>query len=119
MVVVIDPRDGFNGFRFNSGRGGGLYFGADITQKFLAKNGFELLVRSHECVDAGITVSHAGQVVTLFSAPNYCGVQQNLGAILRFPGGVVGEGMSGVEVLEKHPLQGEVIQYAAIKHRGH
>jgi serine/threonine-protein phosphatase 5 len=96
-----------------------LYFGADITQKFLAKNGFELLVRSHECVDAGIAASHSGQVITLFSAPNYCGVQNNLGAILRFPGGELPEGIKGVEALEKVPLQGEVIQYGAIKHQVH
>ena len=32
----------------------------------------------------GFNVLHGGRVVTVFSAPNYCGSTGNLGAILRF-----------------------------------
>lgn len=64
-----------------SRRGAGVVFGADVTRAFLDLNGLELLVRSHEAVENGFRTNHGGQVVTIFSAPNYEGMQ-SLGAYL-------------------------------------
>ncbi|RYH08865.1 hypothetical protein EON65_40555 [archaeon] len=41
-------------------------------------------LRSHECEDEGYKWWHNGRTLTVFSAPNYCGVQRNKGAVVRF-----------------------------------
>ena len=69
-----------------SKRGVGVSFGADVTRRFLADNGLKLVVRSHEVRDAGYEVEHAGQLITVFSAPNYCDQSANQGAFIRFEG---------------------------------
>ena len=43
------------------------------------------MVRSHEPKSEGFEVTHSGRCVTIFSAPNYCGMK-NKGALLRFFG---------------------------------
>ncbi|KEG06475.1 serine/threonine-protein phosphatase 2A, catalytic subunit [Trypanosoma grayi] len=41
----------------------------------------QFLVRAHQCVQEGYQWAHSGLVLTLFSAPNYCGINNNKGAI--------------------------------------
>ena len=75
-----------DGISINEGRGVGLCFGPDITERFLRQNGLGLVLRSHEGPDArecrddmknmlgGYTVDHcteAGNLCTVFSAPDY------------------------------------------------
>lgn len=57
-----------------------------MTAAFLEANGLELLVRSHEVKEEGYEVIHNGQLVTVFSAPNYCDQMGNKGAFVRFNG---------------------------------
>lgn len=71
-------------FAAPSKRGVGLSFGPDVTANFLERNGLKLVVRSHEVKDAGYEVEANGQLVTIFSAPNYCDQMGNKGALLRF-----------------------------------
>jgi serine/threonine-protein phosphatase 5 len=78
-----DPRNEVDTFAFNEGRGGGVYFGEKITKHFLGKNQLSLLVRSHEVVDEGFEINHDQTCITIFSAPNYCGVQRNKAALLK------------------------------------
>ena len=70
--------------RLPSKRGVGLSFGPDVTADFLKRNGLKLIVRSHELKEAGYEVEQDGQLVTVFSAPNYCDQMGNKGALLRF-----------------------------------
>lgn len=70
--------------RAPSKRGVGLSFGPDVTASFLERNGLKMVVRSHEVKDAGYEVEANGQLVTIFSAPNYCDQMGNKGALLRF-----------------------------------
>jgi len=56
--------------RAPSKRGVGLSFGPDVTRSFLANNGLELLIRSHEVKEDGYEIDHGGQLITVFSAPN-------------------------------------------------
>lgn len=58
--------------RAPSKRGVGLSFGPDVTANFLQRNGLKMVVRSHEVKDEGYEVEANGQLVTVFSAPNYC-----------------------------------------------
>jgi serine/threonine-protein phosphatase 5 len=66
-----------------SKRGVGQSFGPDVTARFLADNSLEYLIRSHEVKDDGYVVEHAGKCITVFSAPNYCDMMGNKGAVCR------------------------------------
>ena len=84
-LLWSDPRDEKG--LFPSDRGAGVYFGPDVTKKFLNDNKLELLIRSHESKMEGYEIQHDGNVITLFSAPNYCDSYGNKGAIIKFIGG--------------------------------
>lgn len=56
-------------------------FGADRVNQFLHTNGFSKIIRSHEVVMGGFAQVSEGDVITLTSCTNYCGVHENLGAI--------------------------------------
>jgi serine/threonine-protein phosphatase PP1 catalytic subunit len=49
---------------------------------FLDKNDFDLVVRAHQVVEDGYEFFASRQMVTLFSAPNYCGEFDNAGAMI-------------------------------------
>lgn len=83
-LLWADPSDKISGFSRNVERGGGFCFGSNVTSHFLVKNNLSLLIRSHEVRDYGFSVHHENRCVTVFSAPNYCGVCGNLGAVLKF-----------------------------------
>jgi len=70
-----------------SKRGVGMSFGPDVAKKFLEENNLKLLVRSHEVKMEGYEIEPGDQVITIFSAPNYCDQMGNKGAIIRFKGG--------------------------------
>ena len=50
---------------------------------FPSRRGWQV-VRSHEVKDEGYEVEANGQLITVFSAPNYCDQMGNKGALLRF-----------------------------------
>ncbi|SCW02359.1 LAFE_0F04698g1_1 [Lachancea fermentati] len=65
-----------------SQRGLGFAFGPDITASFLSKNKLSKIFRSHEVRMGGVEFEHNKKLVTVFSAPNYCDAQGNLGGII-------------------------------------
>ena len=80
-----DPHD-LNG-TMPSQRGAGVYFGPDITEKFLRENNLKLLIRSHEVRNEGYSIEVGGQTITVFSAPNYCDTVGNKGALIKYING--------------------------------
>src|SRR3989338_2308651 len=53
-------------------RGAGYTFGKDIAAEFNRVNGLQFVSRAHQLVMEGYNWSHDENVVTIFSAPNYC-----------------------------------------------
>jgi len=63
-------------------RGVSFTFGEDIVRKFNTKNEIDLICRAHQVVEDGYEFFCDRQLVTLFSAPNYCGEFDNSGAMM-------------------------------------
>ena len=67
----------------DSPRGAGIaLFGPDRVRAFCRDNGVDVVVRSHQVVDAGYEFFADKQLITVFSATDYCGQHRNDGAIL-------------------------------------
>lgn len=65
-----------------SDRGVSYTFGCDVVSKFLHKHDLDLICRAHQVVEDGYEFFAKRQLVTLFSAPNYCGEFDNAGAMM-------------------------------------
>ena len=83
-LLWSDPRDQ-KGWT-PSERGAGVYFGEDVTEKFLNENNLTLLIRSHEVKIEGYEIQHRGKTITIFSEPQYYDINWNKGAIIRIIG---------------------------------
>lgn len=65
------------------GRTGNIVkFGPDVVQQFLQRNNLNLIIRAHECVMDGFERFAGGQLITVFSATDYCRRHKNAGAVL-------------------------------------
>lgn len=63
-------------------RGVSYVFGANVIEEFLEKQDLDLIVRAHQVVEDGYQFFAGRKLVTLFSAPNYCGEFDNAGAMI-------------------------------------
>jgi protein phosphatase len=78
IEVGIQP----NITRDPTGVGNIVKFGPDRVNEFLKNNNLSLILRAHECVMDGFERFAGGQLITVFSATDYCGKHKNAGAIL-------------------------------------
>ena len=76
-----DPDADLQGWGEND-RGVSYTYGTDVVADFLAKFDFDLVVRAHQVVENGYEFFGKRQLVTVFSAPNYCGEFDNAGAMM-------------------------------------
>ncbi|EER07330.1 protein phosphatase type 1, putative [Perkinsus marinus ATCC 50983] len=80
-LLWSDPEQDISGWGEND-RGVSFTFGADIVQACLRKHDLDLICRAHQVVEDGYEFFAKRQLVTLFSAPNYCGEFDNAGAMM-------------------------------------
>jgi len=80
-LLWSDPDATISGWGEND-RGVSYVFGADIVTGFLEEHDLDLLVRAHQVVEDGYEFFAGRRLVTLFSAPNYCGEFDNAGGMI-------------------------------------
>lgn len=80
-LLWSDPDRESSGWGEND-RGVSFTFGADKVTEFLNKHDLDLICRAHQVVEDGYEFFADRQLVTIFSAPNYCGEFNNAGALM-------------------------------------
>jgi len=80
-LLWSDPEKEISGWGEND-RGVSFTFGPDVVQSFLRKHGLDLVCRAHQVVEDGYEFFARRNLVTIFTAPNYCGEFDNAGAIM-------------------------------------
>lgn len=81
-VLWSDPDDGIEDFFGENERGISVTFSKKVLRKFLNDNQIDLVCRAHQVVEDGYEFFGDRTLVTVFSAPNYCGMFDNSGAIM-------------------------------------
>lgn len=107
-MLWSDPQPGRG--RVPSKRGVGVAFGRDVTENFLKTNRLKLIIRSHEMKEEGYEVEHDGQLITIFSAPNYCDQMGNKGAFIRLDGKTMKPKFTSFKAVPHPPVR--AMQYA-------
>ncbi|VEU19752.1 DEKNAAC100594 [Brettanomyces naardenensis] len=80
-LLWSDPADQPNEWEDNE-RGVSYCFNKVAINKFLNKFQFDLVARAHMVVEDGYEFFNDRSLVTVFSAPNYCGEFDNWGAVM-------------------------------------
>lgn len=76
-ILWNDPKEGL-GYFSQSFRGPGIkIFGRDAFEEFMEFNGFEYIIRAHECFSEGYRWFFDKRLLTIFSAANYRGPSFN------------------------------------------
>ncbi|CAB5360442.1 unnamed protein product [Rhizophagus irregularis] len=79
--AFIDPSETAVDWEDNE-RGVSYCFGKAIISEFLQRHDFDLVCRAHMVVEDGYEFFDDRKLVTVFSAPNYCGEFDNFGAVM-------------------------------------
>lgn len=80
-LLWSDPDKEVKGWGPND-RGISVTFSQSVIEKFLASQDLELICRGHQVVQDGYEFFGKKNLITLFSAPNYCAEFDNLGGVM-------------------------------------
>ena len=87
----VDKSDGYLEQKFvhNEQRGCSYVYGVEALTRFLKKNNLISCIRAHEVQLEGYKMynwknKNFPQIITIFSAPNYCDSYNNKGAVIKF-----------------------------------
>lgn len=81
-LLWSDPDKNILDWQPNSDRGVSCYFSKKNVSHFCKKFQFDLIIRGHMVVEDGYEFFGKKRLVTIFSAPNYCGEFNNWGAVM-------------------------------------
>ncbi|GAA99553.1 uncharacterized protein L969DRAFT_86814 [Mixia osmundae IAM 14324] len=109
-LLWSDPSDTALDWEDNE-RGVSYCFGKAVIQQFLANYDFDLICRAHMVVEDGYEFWNERTLVTIFSAPNYCGEFDNFGAVMS----VSEDLLCAFELLK--PLDGPALKKEMAKNR--
>ncbi|KAI5803855.1 serine/threonine-protein phosphatase PP-Z [Geopyxis carbonaria] len=109
-LLWSDPADMAGDWEENE-RGVSYCFGRKVIIDFLARHDFDLVCRAHMVVEDGYEFFNERTLVTVFSAPNYCGEFDNWGAVMS----VSGELLCSFELLK--PLDSTALKQQMKKSR--
>ncbi|CAD6197902.1 unnamed protein product [Caenorhabditis auriculariae] len=70
-------------FKFNASRGVSVLFTKADVEKVCEELNVDMIIRAHELVPDGHEFLFENRLLTLFSAPNYCGKENNCGSVLK------------------------------------
>ncbi|SMN22542.1 similar to Saccharomyces cerevisiae YPL179W PPQ1 Putative protein serine/threonine phosphatase [Maudiozyma saulgeensis] len=96
-LLWSDPDSSVRDWSSND-RGVSYTFSKSNVLDFCSKFKFDLIIRGHMVVEDGYEFFAKKKLVTVFSAPNYCGQFQNWGAVLAINTGL----MCSFELLKPH-----------------
>ncbi|VDL77273.1 unnamed protein product [Nippostrongylus brasiliensis] len=88
-LLWSDPDQYTTGWARNS-RGVSYVFGADVVKKFCRDMDIDLIARAHQVVQDGYEFFADRKLVTIFSAPKYCGEFDNNAAVMKVNKDLVG-----------------------------
>ena len=80
-LLWADPDHEVSGWKENE-RGVSVIFSSKVVESFLEKHDLDLICRAHQVVEEGYEFFANRRLITLFSAPNYCGEFDNAGAMM-------------------------------------
>ncbi|XP_078313911.1 serine/threonine-protein phosphatase PP1-beta catalytic subunit-like isoform X2 [Crassostrea virginica] len=80
-LLWSDPDKDVKGWGDND-RGVSFTFGRDVVSQFLNRHDLDLVCRGHQVVEDGYEFFAKRQLVTIFSAPNYCNEFDNAAAMM-------------------------------------
>uniref|UniRef100_F1LDT5 Serine/threonine-protein phosphatase PP1-gamma catalytic subunit n=1 Tax=Ascaris suum TaxID=6253 RepID=F1LDT5_ASCSU len=104
-MLWSDPDPNVVGWAPNE-RGVSYVFGVEVLAQFLRRMDLDIVVRGHQVVEDGYEFFGRRGLVTVFSAPNYCGEFDNAGAIMNVDENL----LCSFQILKPSPL--------ALKERG-
>nr|CDQ05190.1 Bm10584 [Brugia malayi] len=80
-LLWADPNSYTDEFKFND-RGISITFGAKMVKRICEKFNLDLICRAHQVVQDGYEFFANRKLVTIFSAPHYCGLFDNAAAVM-------------------------------------
>ena len=81
-VHLIRSRLNFDFLTGYTTRGVSYTFGHEVIRDFLKQHDLDIVCRAHQVVEDGYEFQAARGLVTIFSAPNYCGEFDNAGGMM-------------------------------------
>ena len=115
-LLWSDPTTDVPMYRRNP-RGCGFMFGPTASYNFCVENNVDFICRAHQVAMEGYIWTHNERVVTVFSAPNYCGVNGNKGAVMVVKGHTrrpILKQYDSTESVEEAPGPRRVFPYSAM-----
>jgi serine/threonine-protein phosphatase PP1 catalytic subunit len=82
-LMWADPATNQKEEFLDNDRGVSYTFNQSVVNKFIGLNKLDLVCRAHQVCDAGYEFSFGHKLVTVFSAPNYCGEYGNSAAVMK------------------------------------